>query len=102
MRVKVNVTSRDIKEGVPRDCENCAIARAIKKLVKSEYSNDVVITDYVQICGINYGRNSKIVNFVDKYDTERKETIKPISFVISIPKEYLNNRTIKNNLCRNS
>lgn len=101
MRVKINVTKDDIKQGIQKDSESCAIALRVKKLVKKQYRDNVSVINPIKIGNYMSCGNEKMDKFIHDFDTLPKEKVKPVSFVVDLPMKYLTNRTIADNRIRN-
>lgn len=101
MRVKINVTKDDIKNGEPGDCENCPIALRVKKLIKKEYRDELSVVNCIEIGDYMSCENKKMDKFIHDFDNLPKEKVKPVSFVVDLPKKYLTNKTIADNRIRN-
>lgn len=101
MRVKIDVTKNDIKQGTQQDPQWCAIALRVKKLVKKQYRNSVSVINPIEIGDYMSNGNKKMDNFIHDFDTLPKDDVKPISFVIDLPMKYLTNKTIADNRIRN-
>lgn len=101
MRVKINVTKDDIKQGIQQDSESCAIALRVKKLVKKQYRDDVSVINPIEIGNYISCGNKKMEKFIYDFDTLPKEKVKPVSFVVDLPKKYLTDKTIADNRIRN-
>lgn len=86
MRVKVTVTSDDIKKGKPRRAEFCPIARALKRTFKTK---TVLVGPssyrFVSRFGPHSGCLSKTaLCFVRNFDAERE--VRPFSFIVNVPR----------------
>lgn len=73
----IKVTKKDIKEGVQKDCYNCAIAKGLKKYFKNKFVS--VGADTIFIDQKVYKTTVKMYDFIQKFD-ENKSTCKPESF----------------------
>lgn len=87
MKVRINVTQRDIKEGEPRNGYLCPVARAVRRhLADGRFVN---VSDHLRIGGLTeaYPLPSRITEFITQYD--RFEIVNPVRFSIDLPEEYL-------------
>ena len=86
MKIKVEVTQEDINNGVRQDGDNCPIACALKRLVKSPEVEDDIEFD---LDGIRYVARipDKASEFISKFDNA--VNVLPFSFEIEAKeKEY--------------
>lgn len=91
--LRINVTQKDIDEGIQFDCENCAIARACKRQLKERkfvgiqfYEHKAAIRVGGRFSGIELPQ--KVDEFVRQFDNNKKK-VKPISFNITIADKYI-------------
>ena len=80
-RTKVEVTQEDIDKGVPEDCNNCAVALALKRKYKTDnVFVSIPDTDYLLLTvngdELNMRRNDEndILNFIDVFDKQYNYT----------------------------
>lgn len=86
MRVKIDVTARDIKIGNIRSITGCPVALALKRVVKRNPAIRVSPWD-VNVHGADYLFPKKIERFhTDVFDGK---PVKPFSFFLNLPKEIL-------------
>ena len=96
-RTKVEVTQEDIDKGIPEDCNNCAVALALKRKYKTDnVFVSIPDTDYVLITvngdELNMRRNHEndILNFIDvfdkqyKYEKPEEHKPKPFEFEVNV------------------
>lgn len=90
MKVKIEVTKEDIKNGTPQDAGKCPIALAAKRKVKNM---GWVIADRLYIDGYPEGEEKfidmpkKCEAFIDKFDMVKP--VKPFSFTLNVPLEFI-------------
>jgi len=93
-RVTVNVTARDIANGIRGECRSCPVARAINRLLKKPY---VSIVGFSSVCyhsitnsGNVYGPDApkNASSFIHAFDANQNP--QPFKFRMSIPKMVLN------------
>ena len=80
-RIKVEVTQEDIDKGIPEDCNNCAVALALKRKYKTDnVFVSIPDTDYLLLTvngdELNMRRNDEndILNFIDVFDKQYNYT----------------------------
>ena len=81
--MKIKVTKKDIKNGLPCSDSSCPIALAVRRTLKHR---EIVTVDSLYV-GINgkYSRLSKrAIRFVEKFDSN--EIVKPFEFNIKLKK----------------
>ena len=75
-RTKVEVTQEDIDKGIPEDCNNCAVALALKRKYKTDNVFVSIPDDYVLIkvrgeeLNIKYNYENDILDFIDIFDRD--------------------------------
>ena len=75
-RTKVEVTQEDIDKGIPSDCQNCAVALALKRKYKTDDVSVSIPDDYVLIkvrgeeLNIKYNYENDILDFIDIFDRD--------------------------------
>ena len=90
MKKTINVTERDIKFGVLGDAEHCPVARAIKRVLKSEYYTKVGPSTIVILRIRTLARIAlEMVVKYFIYDFDEGHTVKPFKFQLEIPKRFL-------------
>lgn len=88
-RVTVEVTETDIRYGVCGDPRKCAIARAVKRLVKPRERPGVqVYPEELDTYDATYDLPKKARRFVEDFDEDKKR-VKPFKFTVTLPKEIL-------------
>ena len=93
-KTKVEVTQEDIDKGVPEDCNNCAVALALKRKYKTDNVFVSIPDDYVLLTvngedlNIRYNYENDILNFIDAFDKqynyENPEEYKPKPFEFEV------------------
>src|ERR1700733_8349347 len=95
-KVKIEVTEKDIRNGVCADTERCAVTKAIKRAIpKTWVSVDDMI---IEVGQQRIDTPAKVAKFVGAYDrlaidkkpprgTKLVGKLKPFSFVLKIPEE---------------
>lgn len=99
MKIKINVTQKDIKEGKPCEGRKCPVARAIRRHIESNLSVDVQDELIIETSKKAYTFKvpPEVNNFISIYDCrvfgdyETSHT-KPFSFILNIPKRFLKPR----------
>lgn len=76
-KLRVEVTASDIAEGIPADCERCAIALAIKRARPGARVS--VVEDTIEIDGDQFTPPPEAVAFIDSFDRD-KERCNPFGF----------------------
>ena len=79
-RTKVEVTQEDIDKGIPEDCNNCAVALALKRKYKTDDVKVYVPDDYyisLRVNGkelnIRSNHENDILDFIDVFDKQYNE-----------------------------
>ena len=79
-RTKVEVTQEDIDKGIPEDCNNCAVALALKRKYKTDDVFVSIPDDYVLITvrgeelNIRSNYENDILDFIDVFDKQYNYT----------------------------
>jgi hypothetical protein len=99
MKIKINVTQKDIDSGEPCDGRKCPVARAICRHVKPFLLIDVQEDLLIQTSKREYSFKvpPEVNNFVTIFDLRafgdyEQSPIKPFSFILNIPKRFLKTR----------
>ena len=77
----IEVTQEDINNGVPSDCNKCAIALALKREYKTDDVEVSVPEVYVSLCvgknelNLRYDMDSKVLEFIDLFDNYRDDNV---------------------------
>lgn len=89
MKIKVNVTQKDIDTGLRDNCKDCPIAKAISRTkFGKEHSVDVrkgyISYFKIGVTGLNQHRNlpEKAYNFILRFDGHG--TVKPFKFTMEL------------------
>ena len=75
-RTKVEVTQEDIDKGIPEDCNNCAVALALKRKYKTDAVSVRIPDDYVLLSvdgkelNIRSNHENDILDFIDIFDRD--------------------------------
>ena len=96
-RTKVEVTQEDIDKGIPEDCNNCAVALALKRKYKTDDVKVYVPDDYyisLRVNGkelnIRSNHENDILDFIDVFDKQYKDEKpeehkpKPFEFEVNV------------------
>ena len=81
-RTKVEVTQEDIDKGVPEDCNNCAVALALKRKYKTDNVLVSIPDDYVLLTvngeelNIRSNHEEDILYFINVFDKQYNYTTK--------------------------
>lgn len=99
--ITVNVTARDIKQGVRRDCYACPIARALLRRLKPKWAV-AVGSGHISVgkplkapLQFDHATCHKLLTppaasvFVKKFDAFSANTPKPFRFELKIPTKFL-------------
>jgi len=85
----IEVTQEDINNGVPSDCDKCAIALALKREYKTDDVEVSVPDDYVSLCvgknelNLRYDMDSKVLEFIDLFDNYGDDNVaKPFTLEV--------------------
>ena len=79
-RTKVEVTQEDIDKGIPSDCNNCAVALALKRKYKTDNVFVSIPDDYVLLTvngeelNIRSNHENDILDFIDVFDKQYNYT----------------------------
>ena len=85
-RTKVEVTQEDIDKGIPNDCNNCAVALALKRKYKTDAVSVRIPDDYVLLSvdgkelNIKYNYENDILDLIDIFDRDYSDCT-PLSFL---------------------
>lgn len=106
--ITIQVTDKHINEGIKSACNFCPVALAVKEILKEEFF-PIVINSFIGICNkkneissLYDGRDilqkilltQEISGFIENFDFG--QTVKPISFNISIEEKYLKETNVVN------
>ena len=95
-KTKVEVTQEDIDKGIPSDCNNCAVALALKRKYKTDNVLVSIPDDYVLLTvngedlNIRYNYENDILNFIDAFDKQynyenpKEHKPKPFEFEVNV------------------
>ena len=81
-RTKVEVTQEDIDKGIPEDCNNCAVALALKRKYKTDNVLVSIPDDYVLLTvngeelNIRSNHEEDILYFINVFDKQYNYTTK--------------------------
>ena len=85
----IEITQDDIANGIPSDCNKCAIALALKREYKTDDVEVSVPEDYVSLCvgknelNLRYDMDSKVLEFIDLFDSYSDDKVaKPFTLEI--------------------
>ena len=73
--MKINVTEEDIRNGIPNNCNACAISQALRKKFNTDEvytevdGGDIVLTIDEKKYGVNYKNESDVLDFIHRFDT---------------------------------
>ena len=79
-RTKVEVTQEDIDKGIPEDCNNCAVALALKRKYKTDNVFVSIPDDYVLLTvngeelNVRSNHENNILDFIDVFDKQYNYT----------------------------
>jgi len=96
MRTQIEVTARDIQKGEPKTHWACPIARAIKRVVKRVIDVEVEADGVILYSVFDDSHDTlpiRVRNFIYKFDTGKQ--VKPLTFTLNIPVQYLKKGHIK-------
>jgi len=87
--IKINVTKKDIRNGIPDNCNACAISQALRRKFNTDEvytevdGGDVVLTINEKKYEVNYKNESDVLDFIFDFDqVDGWSQVKPISFEI--------------------
>lgn len=87
----VKITRRDITNGSPEDSEACAIARAVKRLVKRNVQVHVLGADGIEFVTKDKTHTRKLnktaLDFIRRFDAG--EEVEPTELSINVPEQLL-------------
>lgn len=86
MKIKINVTQKDIDEGVRYNCLKCPIARAMRR--HKQLKDSVVTGGCYKLIGHAYEFHAlplRVQNFVFLFDAQKP--VKPFTFRVEVPDE---------------
>ena len=85
----IEITQDDIANGIPSDCNKCAIALALKREYKTDNSEVSMPDDYVSLCvgknelNIRYEMEQDVMDFIDLFDSYSDDKVaKPFTLEI--------------------
>ena len=89
----IEITQDDIANGIPSDCNKCAIALALKREYKTDdVEVSIPFDEYVSLCvgknelNIRYEMEQDVMDFIDLFDNYRDDEVaKP--FILEIREE---------------
>ena len=93
-RTKVEVTQEDIDKGIPNDCNNCAVALALKRKYKTDAVSVRIPDDYVLLSvdgkelNIKYNYENDILDFIDIFDRNYADCTDEEYEMRTIPKPF--------------
>lgn len=90
MMTRIEVTQEDIDLGTQRCGLNCAIARAVNRVVKPDTRVEVVsYCVFLNATTVLWGEDqrAKIRDFISDFDM-RRSSVKPFEFELEIPFEF--------------
>jgi len=93
-RTKVEVTQEDIDKGIPEDCNNCAVALALKRKYKTDNVFVSIPDDYVLITvrgeelNIRSNHENDILDFIDIFDRDYSDCTDEEYKMRTIPKPF--------------
>ena len=93
-RTKVEVTQEDIDKGIPEDCNNCAVALALKRKYKTDNVFVSIPDDYVLITvrgeelNIRSNHENDILDFIDVFDKQYNYTTTEEYYYKQKPKPF--------------
>lgn len=94
MKLTLRVTKEDIRLGRQGDANCCAIARAVKRLVRPDCRDGVIVCGSVEVeesmCKTLKGN---IYDFTAKFDAD-KSSVKPTEFIIDMPLELIDEKVL--------
>lgn len=96
MKIKIEVTQKDIDSGVESDVEACPVWRGVRRVVKRGMR---VLVDHISIdLRINgmweeLFTPQRAINFMKRFDDGR--AVKPFSFDLDIPEDALKATVLK-------
>ena len=64
----LEITQEDIDTGIVRNISNCAIAKAIKRLLDTQYVNVCVTTNAMELNGRHYELPQSATDFIYLFD----------------------------------
>jgi len=64
----LQITQEDIDKGLARNISNCAIAKAIKRLLDTQYVNICVTTNSMELNGRHYEMPQCATDFIYLFD----------------------------------
>lgn len=89
MKLRINVTAKDIKNGMIANCQNCPVALAIKRhLHKLPYeyclvSNSIArFYSHSNVCDKYISFPNRVITFIADFDLNKE--VKPFSFTIEL------------------
>lgn len=80
MNLKVTVSPRDIEQGMPINCWGCPVARAIRRVTKSDH---VTVTGSIaRIEAKSFNLPEKARTFIRRFDLEGSNVVAPFTFTL--------------------
>ena len=85
----IEITQDDIANGIPSDCNKCAIALALKREYKTDNVEVSMPDDHVSLCvgknelNIRYEMEQDVMDFIDLFDSYSDDKVaKPFTLEI--------------------
>lgn len=80
----IKVTQKDINNGKRYHCEQCPIAKAIRRKTKKRVSvSSTIRINDIEYSGFNFDDKNKIDDFVFNFDIYGPKSVKPITIKIA-------------------
>lgn len=80
-RFTLEVSKKDIENGIRKDCNNCPIANALRKKFKIFNQDDVYVALSIRIDDTRYNLTDRAKIFISMFDAGKK--VKPTSFTFT-------------------
>lgn len=80
-RFTIEVSKKDIENGIREDPHNCPIANAVRKKFNIRIKHDVCVDWSVRIKDIHYKNTGRTMIFINKFDAGKK--VKPTKFTFT-------------------
>lgn len=90
MKIKLSISSDDIKHGVLNCNTDCPVARAVKSVLKYKYRRNVrAYNTHVRFTRMikHFWYPSSVERFINRFDAGKP--VKPFNFELDLPELYL-------------
>ena len=85
MKITIDVTQEDINKGIKTDVSRCPVAKALRRAIEDAKNVSVGNKLTFNLQGVLYYADVplKILEFINKFDSEGKKAVKPTKAVVN-------------------